>query len=290
METLGIVIIVGVVTTWLAGLWLGWTLLFSSSMRAVIEIGSGRPATFWERVYYAGDSLFGLSPQGLSVGPEGWRFLSTFAALSGLILVTLSISYFVPVLSAATERRRCAAYISTYGLTPQQIVLETWGGLGLQELHDYLNNIIPMLADLTERHLAYPVLYSLHSADRRTALTPSIAALDEALTIVEFGLNHEGPLPHSVTATRRAIARFFETLQQFPEEEAEVPPAPSLKPLIREGIPTVKEKTFAADVERLEDHRRLLLAIVREDGWTWEETVEESPDPARRTGVNLRRS
>ncbi|MFN2557955.1 MAG: hypothetical protein ABR592_14020 [Nitriliruptorales bacterium] len=103
-------------------------------------------------------------------------------------------------------------------------------------------------------------------------------------------MNHEEPLPHSVTATRRAIARFLENLQQFPEEEAEVPPAPSFKPLIREGAPTVKEKTFAADVERLEDHRRLLLAIVREDGWTWEEAVEESKDPVRRTGVHLRRS
>ncbi|MFN2557954.1 MAG: hypothetical protein ABR592_14015 [Nitriliruptorales bacterium] len=115
-------------------------------------------------------------------GPEGWRFISTFAALSGLILVTLSISYFVPVLSAATERRRCAAYISTYGLTPQQIVLETWG-IGVAGTARLPQQHIPMLADLAERHLAYPVLYSLHSADRRTALAPSIATLDEALTI-----------------------------------------------------------------------------------------------------------
>lgn len=278
IETLGVIIVVLVLSTWLVSVWVGWTLVYNAGTTAVMA--GSEPATFWERAFFAGASLFSLTVGDLSPGPSAWRFVSALTALNGLVLVTLSISYLIPVLGGATERRSVAAYITTLGATPQKIVLRTCRGFGVEEVHDYLANLIPMLTDLAERHLAYPVLHYLHSADRRTAIAPSLAALDEALTIIEHGVEHDRRLPGSVPATRDAIEQFVKTLQMFSYDEVESPPAPSLKPLMDEGFATADEDQFSQEIERMEDHRRRLLAVVREDGWSWDEAVGDEASGA----------
>ncbi|WP_416139575.1 ion channel [Halomonas sp. HK25] len=109
-------VLLGVV--WVAGLWLGWLLIFSGLPEAVVDSQSGRPASVSELIYYVGFTLSTLGvgdflPQGAAA-----RLLTSVAAFNGLVLVTLIITYALPVVSAAVARRQLAFSISMLGDTP----------------------------------------------------------------------------------------------------------------------------------------------------------------------------
>ena len=53
---------------------------------------------------------------------------------------------------------------------------------------DGKGTLIPMLAGLGESHLTYPVLHYFHSTKRSASAAAGVASLDEALTILECGL------------------------------------------------------------------------------------------------------
>ncbi|MDP8971441.1 MAG: hypothetical protein M3N52_13270 [Actinomycetota bacterium] len=273
LQVLGIVILLSVVAGWLLAAAAGWTLVLNGSSAAVVDSVTGRPVGFWDRAYLAGGGLFTFSNGEFRGGAVGWRLALAATAANGLLLVTLSITYLLPVLEAASERRNLAAYISCLGETPQEILLATWDGSGLQELHDHLVNLLPLLTDLAQRHLAYPVLHFFHSADPRTGLAPRLAALDEALTIAEFAVDETVPLPRSVRAGRRALRDFIDILLMFPIAVTESPPAPRVDRLAARGVPLLSEERFAAALAGLEERRRNLLVVVREDGWDWDDVV-----------------
>lgn len=272
VEQLGIAVVLSVVATWLVGIWMGWTLVLNGEPLAVVATATGRPATFWERAYFAVSSLFVLGNGEFQGGTTGWRFVVGGTAVTGLLVVTLSITYLLPVIQAASERRQLAATIFALGDTPQEIVLSVWDGKDVSELHDHLTTLLPSLTSMGQRHLAYPVLHFFHSSSRRSAIAPAIAALDEALAIVRYGLDATEHESSSFTATRRAIGEFLPTLQLFPVG-AEEPPTPPLDRLRDCGLPIRQEDEFARALESDRERRQLLLATVQEDGWEWDDVV-----------------
>lgn len=273
VERLGIAIVLSVVGIWLAAIWIGWTLVLSADPHAVVETGTRRAASFWERAYFSGGVMFTLGNGEFQGGSTGWRLLTAGIVATGLLVVTLSITYLLPVIEAASDRRRLAATIFALGDTPQEIVLSMWDGSSVSELHDHLTTLLPSLTSMGQRHNAYPVLHFFHSSSRRTAIAPAVAALDEALAIVLHGLVIAERVPGSVTASRRAIREFLPTLQLFPIA-ADVPPTPELDRLRACGVPIREGEEFAEALDADRERRQLLLATVREDGWEWEDVTE----------------
>ncbi|MDQ3931419.1 MAG: hypothetical protein M3252_01070 [Actinomycetota bacterium] len=278
VERLGIAVVLSVVATWLVVMWLGWTLTISGDPNAVVETATSRPATFWERAYFVVTSLFVLGPGEFQGGTTGWRFVVGGNAVTGLLVVTLSITYLLPIIEAASDRRSLAATIFALGDTPQDIVLSVWDGKDVSELHDHLTTLLPSLTSMGQRHLAYPVLHFFHSSSRRSAIAPAIAALDEALGIIRYGLDVPEREPSSFTAARRVIGEFLPTLQLFPGGDDE-PPPPQLDRLRDFGVPMRQADEFAKRLEADSGRRCLLLATVREDGWEWEDVVGDIESP-----------
>lgn len=278
LETLGVGIVLSLVGGWLLSVWIGWTLVFSSSPLAVVDSKTGQPVGFWDRAYMVGGGLLSLGNGDFSGGTPAWRLALAATVTSGLLLVTLSITYLVPVIGAASRRRKVAAYISALGMTPQEIVRGLWEPPGFPTLHDHLVALTPMLTELGQDHLAYPVLHFFHSAERGTALAPSVAALDEALTILEHGLEGEVVLPTSVAGLRRALSGSLRALHLFPDRAFDPPPAPALGRLRAHGLPVVSHEQFEAALEPLADRRRLLGALVEEDAWEWKAVVGDGEE------------
>lgn len=271
----GPVILFAVIATWMTLTVSGWALVFGAE-GALVTAGEGQPVPGLGRLYFSSATVIGRgSPIYRPVG-NLYQTLEQVAGGMGLALFSLGIAYIIPVVNAVVHKRRVAAYISALGHSPRQLLERAWtdeGGFGVLRLH--LIALVPMVNELAERHLAYPVLFYFHSVERHTALAPSIAVLDETLTVLDCCAEEARFEPTSVVPLRAAISEFLDTLYKaFIEASPSPLPNPDIAGLRDTGVPLIDDADVAVAFESLEDRRRLLRAMIRHDGWAWEDIEE----------------
>lgn len=275
----GLGIILLTISLWMFLIWLSWVLIFNMSEGAVVATASGTPADFWSRAYYTGFTLITLGVGDYRPVGAVWQMATIVAAANGFFLVTLAITYLLPLIQAVIQKRQVAAYISSLGETPDDIILGAWTGSGFGRLGDHLVTLAPRLMELGQVHLAYPVLHCFHSGERETAVAPSIAALDEALTMLRHGVDQKvRPDGSTLFPLRAAITKFLTTVGGISNQERmDAPPPPSLERLRTHGIPVLDDEDFVRDLNEQADRRRLLVAMVRSEGWSWEALASSVP-------------
>lgn len=276
----GVAVMLLSVVLWLGITWVGWTLVFASAEQAVVDSATSEPAGVWERTYFAGYTLLTLGNG--EFRPEGvlWQLATVLAVANGFAVVTLAISYVVPVVSAATEKRQMAAYVSTLAANPQQLLIDAFDGHGVGALDGAFADLPQEIALYSQRHHTYPMLHYFHSVEAENAAPLQLTVLDEALTILEEGLTPQ--LARSVrtrTTLRRALDKHLDVLaRSYVAPAQEPPPRPDLRALREAGIPTVDDETFARRVDALSAHRCLLRGLVEHDGWKWSEVYRAAED------------
>ena len=119
----GLLVMVLSIGLWILLLWTGWTLFFLGAGDAVVNAQTNAPATTVDRIYFSGYTLFTLGLGDFK--PEGdlWKLATSLASLTGLFIVTFSITFIIPVLQAAVERRKLALYISGLGTSAEEILI-----------------------------------------------------------------------------------------------------------------------------------------------------------------------
>ncbi|HEY9419962.1 MAG TPA: ion channel [Thermoanaerobaculia bacterium] len=275
----GFRIVLLTVGLWIGLVWLGWVLVFGMDPGAVVDSQSGQPADFWARAYYAGYTLITLGNGDYKPAGALWQVLTPLAAANGFFLVTLVITYLLPLMTEALQRRQLAVHIATLGRTPQELLLRAWDGQGFGRLTDHLIGLTFPLMGLGEGHLAYPVLHCFHSSKRDTAMAPNIAVLDEVLTLLEGVAPEQRPDPVAIYPLRGAIDRLLSTLTEAHLTPERVPPpSPNLETLRSVGIRTVDDETFRSSLEAAADRRRLLFGLVEKEGWHWDDVVSPPYD------------
>jgi len=285
LERAGTWITLALIVTWVLLAWLGWTLVFCATPGAVQNSSTMLAATFFDRVYFAGFTLTTLGVGDFAPKGAIWQILTVIAAGNGLLLFTMSITYAIPIISAATEKRQLALAINTLGESPLAICRNTVGDGDFDVLRTQIEQIETAIADAGQKHLAYPILHYFHSADTMTALPLALARLDQTLTIID----HAAPsLPAATRArigiTQRTIERFMATLESaFIRPSARTPHIPALD--------EVAELPFLqADPEDLRTRlaglarQPLMHAYVRDDGWRWEAVWHASNADEAATG------
>lgn len=286
LAVLGFFIVLLTVILWVLLIWIGWTLVFEMSPRAVLEGATGRPADLWSRVYFAGSMIITMNISEYRPGSAGWQIMSTIAAANGFSMVSLIVTYLLPIVNAELDRRRLAVYITTLGRTPHEILLRAWNGSGFGRLPDHLVALTLPMLEVGQSHLAYPVLHCVHSPTRETALAPSVAVLDEAITLFSGVCAEQRPDKCAFYPLRQAVAEFLSTLAEAHlEPKHEPPPPPSLDPLREAGITTVKDEEFRLALETLADRRRLLHGLVEEEAWRWEDVIRSSREIVKRLEI-----
>jgi hypothetical protein len=287
LSLFGFAIVLFSVLIWLGLLWLGWVLIFMSSETVVINSQTSLPADIWSRIYFVGYSLVTL---GLGdYRPEGavWKVATVLTAANGFFFITLIAAYLLPLISAVSAKRQFAAYITSLGHTPIEIVSSAWNGQSFGALDQHLDSLGPMFTSLAQQHLAYPVIHCMHDQSRPAASAPAIAALGEALLLLRYGVAPE-QRPDAITlrVLEGALSNFLETLDSaFIEPASEPPPLPNLDALRQHGIPTVDTATFEHVGKELTRRRCLLFAQVKRDGWSWDDVVGHKSDHLPSTGI-----
>ena len=264
----GVTIVFIVLGAWLALALCGWTLVFASTDGAVRNATSGDPADLVDRVYFTGYTLFTLGNGDFKPGSGTWQIATVAAAGTGLMVVTLSLTYLVPVASAVAQRRSLASYIHSLGEDAQQVLTRAWTGQDFGALTQHLTALTPLVHTAREQHHTYPVLHYFHSTDRASAAAPNIVVLAQAIDLLRYGVTEQVRPPTSaVGPLDLALNRFLATLSDSFMSPTGTPLAPpALQSLCDVGIPT-DESLYQAGNESNPERRAQLAALLADDGW-----------------------
>lgn len=267
----GPIILIATLLTWILLFWTGWTLLFAADPASLIDTNDTHPVSWAERWYVSGYLLFTLGV-GDYIMKEGlWQILSIITAASGLVFITLGVTYILSVLDAVTQKRAFAESVRSIGASVSQIVNNTWNGKNFHDIDLLLNSFSSQLSTLTAQHNAYPILHYYHASKRDQELSVAVATLDEALTVFKFGIaGGHGPNKLLVHETRSSIESYIETLRSGYVSPAEIsPPVPDLDGMRESGLPVVSTAAFLASLEEVAERRKALLGSLRDNGRSW---------------------
>jgi hypothetical protein len=123
-------------------------------------------------------------------------------------------------------------------------------------------------------------LHAFHTQQQRTAVAPRVAALSEALRLIEHLPEETRPPPAATRTARSAIDGFLDTLRSSfvpTEERLDPPDRPVAAPLRAAGLPVPDGAAEEADGpgdETRQERRHLLRALVEDDGWTWADVTQ----------------
>jgi hypothetical protein len=271
----GTIITSQILVIWISLLWLGYFLVFAYDPASVVNSTTGQQAGLIDKLYYIGYTLSTLGYGDYQGGTPFWRVFSSIISFSGLILITIAITYLVPINSAEIEKRKLSIYITTLGASPQEILMNAWNGENFKALNDHFHELTDMIITTGQNNLAYPILYYFHTSNKNESGPLNICALDEALTILMYYIPDElQPDNHYIYPLRKSITVYINNLRIAdisPNEEA--PNLPDLSMLTRGEVPLKEEGELVQDFESLQKRRKLLKAMLKNDGWKWDEMV-----------------
>ncbi|WP_136718371.1 potassium channel family protein [Halorientalis salina] len=265
-----IVLVLGLLV-WIALFWVGWTLVFAGIENAIIGTGEPGPISWTERVYFVGSSLFTLG-NGDFIPTDGiWQILTVLTTASGMLFITLIVSYVISVLDAVTQKRAFASDVSGLGQDGTTIVRTAWDGETFSGLELPLNSIAADVNELTTNHYAYPILHYFYTERRDYVTVLSIVALDEALTLLRFGVPEaERPSTVVIHSARASVGNYIDAVTSpFAHTAEQSPPPPDLDRLRKDDIPTVSDETFVESLTEITERRRQLRGIVDGDARDW---------------------
>ncbi|GGC71321.1 hypothetical protein GCM10011362_19750 [Marinobacter halophilus] len=260
---------------WLLSLWAGWLLIFSAFPSGVIEAQTGKTAGLAERVYFVGFTLSSLGMGDFKPGEEVTRLLTAFAAFNGLILVTLMITYAVPLVQGAITRRKLAFSISLLGSSPQEMVWRAWQINNAQGFENALGQVSSDLIQCSEQRLAYPLLDLFYCTGSRFSLGVQLGRLDEALSLLTKGLqtNYRWT-SFTVENTRKVISHYlYRSEKRSNIGHVGVPPLPAIGLLKSKNVPLLDHQEDA--FEQLKNRRVRMHRLVRREGWEWSAVEDE---------------
>ena len=269
----GPVILVLTLLVWLGLLWAGWTFVFLAGEPSLLSTRTYAPAAWPDQGYFVAYSMFTMGNGDFTPAGGGWQVATSLTTGSGMLLVTLSITYVLSVLRAVTQARSFASGVTGLGRVGGEIVRRGWDPEreDFDDLDFQLTRLASQLDDVTEQHLSYPILHYYHSIRQRSATPRAVALLADVLLLLESGVA-DGHRADDVV--RGSLASSIDSYLEVLESEAidpaeELPPHPDLEDLRERDIPTVTDEAFDAGIDGHRSRRQLLNRALEQTGRRW---------------------
>ena len=267
----GTFIALSILSLWLLGIWGSCTIMILSEKGSVINVETNTPGSILSKTYYTGYTLSTLGMGDMEPGDEFWEIFTTLFSFTGLIFITVSITYLIPVLSAQIEKQRLSAYISTLGCSVDEIVQQAWNGQDLQSLSSHFVPLSQMILQHAQNHHAYPIIHYFHTEEKKEAFVLNLANLDEVLTFLLVLPEKVRPSIQDIQPLRNAISLYLSTVQDtYIQAADQKPPFPDIKKLTS-VVGNLSEKEVEKHYQQWDDRRKMLLKLVENDGWHWED-------------------
>ncbi|ACK69759.1 Ion transport 2 domain protein [Gloeothece citriformis PCC 7424] len=261
------------VITWVILLWAGWVLMFSADENSLIYTRTPEkvPADLVGRIYFVAFSMSTMGNGDFYPKGKGWEIATSFTTLSGMFLITMVVSFLLSVIGGVTQKRSLASHVTGLGKSAEQFILNTWDGESFTGIDLQLISLSSELGTLTEQQQAYPVLHRYHGASPKEDSAPAIAIFDDALTILQYGIEEKyRPAPAILISARSTVQTYLTTLASasiYPAKH--LPPSPDLEPLRKAGLPVVSDEEFIHSLKDLTHRRKLLLGLVQKNSFRW---------------------
>ena len=267
---------------WVALLWAGWTVLFLGGHPSLRDVSVGGPLVPLDYVYYVGYTIFTLGNGGFVPIGEGWQSATALAAGSGMLLITLSITYVLSILRAVNGKRSFAQGVTGLGSSSTALVRTGWNAENenFRDLHVPFTELSSQLDRITQQHLSYPILHYYRSKWASSATPVAAAILAETMLVLRYGVRAEYRPNETL---RRNVESSLESYLTVLDDSGvvapadETPPAPDLEPLRRAGVPTVSDDEFAERLAEHEEYRRELASVVAQSEWDWPAAERSEP-------------
>lgn len=273
----GPLILVLSLVMWIGLIWAGWTFLFAGGEQALLYTRSPSPVNWSGRSYYVAYTMFTDGNGDYTPNGSIWEIASSLTTASGMLVVTLAVSYILSVLGAVSDKRAFASSVTGFGKQSEAIVQTGWNGEDLHQLDLPLNERAAEISKLAEQHKSYPILHYYHSEKETDASAMAVAVFDDALALLRFGVPEEHrPNTALIEDARSSTQDYLHTLDNaFINPADEPPPLPDLDRLRDAGIPTKSDEEFTNAIEDYEKRRCRLLAMVEADAWYWPPIKDE---------------
>lgn len=272
LQMLGPIYLALIVVIWYFWMNVGWFLIFASAKAPIINSSLGSAPGTLERLYYTGSTLSTLGlgdyiPQGFP-----WTLMSNMASFGATFLITISLSYVLPVISAANKRKELAEHINALGDGPYEIIECSWAKHRGEFSNQHISSVMSMLNGLAHQHLIYPVLHFFHNSDLNQASSRAVLNLSDAFFLITkvANLNERPPLAaqRAVWSTLRVYKR-IKSSQTSSEDNSELFGVEHLRreKLQELGFEVVTEKEFHDALAKYKEFRKELVSICVDDGW-----------------------
>ncbi|MDT0645110.1 hypothetical protein RM545_00265 [Zunongwangia sp. F260] len=270
----GFFIVISLFVIWIGLIWMGYSLIYLSSASSVVDTATLLPSNWVGKIYFVGYTLSSLGNGDLKSGGDAWRILSNVMSLHGTFLVTLSISYIIPVLDAVIKKRTLSAYIWQLGRTPEELIRNCWNGKDFSILHDQFQSLHTMILEHSERHLAYPVIRYFHSNELKYSAPLCMAILDEVVTIQEVYEIDKSDKAYNWKILKKSLNSYLDILSSsYVQPTDDAPPFNYSDDLNFSEL--TSDKKHKEILEESGIRRKYLAGSVKEDGWAWEDVIEK---------------
>ncbi|MCB7481493.1 potassium channel family protein [Christiangramia sediminis] len=267
----GYILLISIVLTWVVFLWASLVLILYSHPGAIVDSTTKIPATFGQISYYSGYTLSTLGMGDYIASADIWRMITSLYSFTGLILLTMSVTYFIPVLSAVIDQRKLGISLSTLGSSPQEILIRSWNGENFDSLINKVDGISDSLIKYSQQHRAYPVIHFFHNNKEESTIILQLARLYEALLIISEKVKTEiRPENKHIYPLEVAYDNYFEVITEVthigPDQSA--PTVSKTDKLIEKELVSQFHKE-AKSSEKVSRNRKIFKALIRQDGWDW---------------------
>ncbi|WP_300442064.1 potassium channel family protein [Christiangramia sp.] len=268
----GYLLLISILLIWVLLLWLSFVLLLSSSEGSILNSTTRISAGLIEKIYYAGFTISTLGVGDYIASSNTWRILSAVYSFTGLILLTMSVTYFIPLLSAVIEQRKLGIRLSNLGNSPEEILINSWNGKDFAQFTDMIEDLSESLVQHSQNHRAYPVIHYFHNWKEKNAVILQLARLHEALYLLKYEISEEiRPDLIKLKPLEVAIQNYTEVILEVTHLNVleETPPLARTDTLREQGLLLENRKEISVTGE-LKKTRRIFQTLVQQDGWTWE--------------------
>lgn len=121
------------VMIWVGLFWTGWALFFAGDPQALTNTQVKAPATWIDRLYFSGYIFFTLGNGGITPNGGFWKIATVIATATGMLSITLAVTYLISVLSAVSQKRSFAQSVMGVGNDGAELAQAAWNG---KDFHD----------------------------------------------------------------------------------------------------------------------------------------------------------
>jgi hypothetical protein len=274
LDYLGLIIIISMVTTWILLVWFGITLIYQVDPNVIIHNETKLPANFSEKFYFVGYTLSTLGPGDYSPQEIHWQIITSLISFMGFVIITICITYIVPVINNILEKNTLSLKIASLGESTTEILKNAYNGKNFTGLSDQLPSMANDIFKHSKNHLAYPILHYVHNSDKSENTILKLASLDETLTILMYHVPKEQcPQELNLQQVRKAITSYLNSIKHVKPSELP-PPLPDFNKISKDlnlSLTNIDKADIHDIYTNLEKRRCLLKGIVEDDGWEWKD-------------------